>query len=427
MSSQIQTLIRDGDCILWHHYKRCAFDLSGTGSHGEIVDINFTGDGIQFEFDAGDVEVTNSVALQLTTYTLVVYGDLGLGDFAGQQAIMTKYDAGGATFNWYHETVPEYRLGPSGVGGDATNAKLQTDIIGTKYHAISFTDGGTPEGWIDGASAGSYDFTCDINSNDANIHIGNRYVLTSNNEGIYRDALIFNRALTAPEHAALYSELQSMERKFDSRPFANFNGNDWHMRDGIKQSSSAVTAGNIENSGFKIFSGGYKISYETVNGRTHPVLECTADGACYIPTSYFSQSDSESAYGEWTFWANKTADSSIKLRFVSDDPDKTASWNGYLLNMGTAENIGITKYTAGGTTVLMTSDDDYISTGTWNKIKVTRSGTGEFSVYVEGVLVSTAGGSGTNPVTDNTHTTADYLVFDNDAGDKVALLAKKTT
>jgi hypothetical protein len=35
-------------------------------------------------------------------------------------------------------------------------------------------------------------------------------------------------------------------------------------------------------------------------------------------------------------------------------------------------------------------------------------------------LVDVSGGSGTNPVTDNTYTTSNYLVVDNDAGDQVS-------
>ena len=68
----------------------------------------------------------------------------------------------------------------------------------------------------------------------------------------------------------------------------------------------------------------------------------------------------------------------------------------------------------------------YIAINTWYRIRITRSTSGVFTVYILGgnftnwTLVSTTGGSGTNPVTDNTYTTSSYFVMDLDANDRVS-------
>lgn len=56
-----------------------------------------------------------------------------------------------------------------------------------------------------------------------------------------------------------------------------------------------------------------------------------------------------------------------------------------------------------------------------------------FAVFIKGgsfgddwTLVSTAGGSGTNPVTDSTYTTSEYFVLDLDAGDRIANIKIKS-
>lgn len=62
----------------------------------------------------------------------------------------------------------------------------------------------------------------------------------------------------------------------------------------------------------------------------------------------------------------------------------------------------------------------------------TRTQTGVFTVYIKGgafgnvyTLVSTAGGSGSNPATDNTYTSSNFCVLDLDANDRIANLVFK--
>ena len=76
--------------------------------------------------------------------------------------------------------------------------------------------------------------------------------------------------------------------------------------------------------------------------------------------------------------------------------------------------------------------NSYLPCGTWYRIKITRSITGNFTTLVKGgslvptigydgwTLVSTTGGSGTNPVIDNTYTTSEYLILKAAAGDRIA-------
>jgi hypothetical protein len=74
----------------------------------------------------------------------------------------------------------------------------------------------------------------------------------------------------------------------------------------------------------------------------------------------------------------------------------------------------------------MYSNMNYIKNFIWYRVRITRTITGIFTVWIKGdifsdwTLISTIGGSGTNPATDNTHTTSRYFVLDLDTNDCVA-------
>jgi len=72
---------------------------------------------------------------------------------------------------------------------------------------------------------------------------------------------------------------------------------------------------------------------------------------------------------------------------------------------------------------------DYVQNDTWYNVRITRTTAGVFTVWIKSptdtnfptwTLIDTTGGSGTNPVTDNTYTTSNYIVIDADTGDKIA-------
>jgi hypothetical protein len=147
-------------------------------------------------------------------------------------------------------------------------------------------------------------------------------------------------------------------------------------------------------------------------------LECTVAGT--IATL------SGQAYGTWEWDMLKGADgNSSIISLISDaigtDFSSSPDWNGYALILNSSEAVLINKYIASTSrTSLFSSANSYININQWYHVKVTRTKAGVFTVWVDDVLLDVSGGSGTNPVTDTTHSTSVLTVLDNDAGDRVA-------
>jgi Concanavalin A-like lectin/glucanases superfamily len=139
-------------------------------------------------------------------------------------------------------------------------------------------------------------------------------------------------------------------------------------------------------------------------------------GIAYIP--------SNTAYGTWEFDVYKSG--SIYMPIISDGYLGDIQNDGYLLNIRSTGSIYFRK-TGGSSTIFFTTAASYMTNDTDYRIKITRSSAGVFTVYIKGgefgwdswTLVDVSGGSGTNPVTDNTYTTSSYFVADLDNKDKV--------
>lgn len=147
-------------------------------------------------------------------------------------------------------------------------------------------------------------------------------------------------------------------------------------------------------------------------------LECTSAGKIAIP--------SKQAYGTWEFDLFCDVASYSVISFVSNS--NNISYNTseayYQFIIGPTADIGIRK---ANTAFLMLTELNYISLKTWHRVKIIRENNGRFTIYIKGgsfgntwTLVSTTGGSGTNPVTDNTYTTSNYFVAVLNPGDKIA-------
>ena len=142
------------------------------------------------------------------------------------------------------------------------------------------------------------------------------------------------------------------------------------------------------------------------------------DGVAYIPQ--------DKAYGTWEFdtYLASGASGYLLSRFISDN------------NAGTSDRYTLNLYRADGTikfykdaTPLFTTDTSYISTDTWYRFKIIRTSDHHFTVYIKGgafgwddwIIVSTAGGSGSNPTTsdDDDYPNSNYFVVNIDSGDKI--------
>lgn len=141
-------------------------------------------------------------------------------------------------------------------------------------------------------------------------------------------------------------------------------------------------------------------------------LECITAGTIAIP--------SKQAYGTWEFDWYKGATTEPIYSFIANNLKPYGYNNGYSILPYTTR-----FYFSNGTVYLGYTNINVITSNTWYRFKITRSTSGVFTLYIKGgtfgtnswTLVSTVGGAGTNPVTDNTYTTSEYFVLDIDAGD----------
>lgn len=178
--------------------------------------------------------------------------------------------------------------------------------------------------------------------------------------------------------------------------------------------SLGATDGDLND--FIPSTGTWKISEDG----TDKWLECVSAGIAYIP--------SEQAYGTWEFDLNKAASSNPSVIFTAETNAgiSDSSQNGYTVIISSTETVSLREGVAGVVTTKLITASAYVAALTKYTIRVTRDYTGEFTVYLKGgafttwTLIDVSGGSGTNPVTDNTITTSKYTVIDLDAGDKIS-------
>jgi len=144
------------------------------------------------------------------------------------------------------------------------------------------------------------------------------------------------------------------------------------------------------------------------------VLSCTSAGTVASPSTQ--------SYGSWEFdWYKELDNNTIQVFPLC--PTVDLSTGRYSVTIFNNESIGVRR----DTTNLNQTVSSYIQIGTWYRIKLTRTLDGEFTAYIKGgtfgnndwTLISVSGGSGTNPVTDNTYTAPQYFVLDFDAGDRI--------
>ena len=162
----------------------------------------------------------------------------------------------------------------------------------------------------------------------------------------------------------------------------------------------------------------------TVSGATvkYDGLVNTGAGIAYI--------NQDKAYGTWEFDVNKGADgNALVIAFINDLASRSSN-DGYEIELGVTETIYLVERIDGAYNPLFITAASYIAINTDYRIKITRSLAGVFTVYIKGgtfgwddwTTVSVAGGSGTNPVTDTTYTTSNYLVADLDNTDTISNL-----
>lgn len=139
--------------------------------------------------------------------------------------------------------------------------------------------------------------------------------------------------------------------------------------------------------------------------------------------------NSQQAFGVWEWdWYKGGTGNEFTASFIAP---KRNIVNTYIFQVYSTEGFFFTRFDGVTEIILSSTISSYIQNNTWYRIRITRTLTGSFALLIKGgnftptagydgwTLVSTTGGSGTNPVVDLTYTTSNFMVFDLDAGDRI--------
>lgn len=180
----------------------------------------------------------------------------------------------------------------------------------------------------------------------------------------------------------------------------------------------------LSNTPWQISTGTWKVSTEVIGTVRCKVIECVTAGILYMPVEKMNQSKTEAAYGKWEFWLYKGADGNhFNIQLIGDmiGGYEGSGQDGYNFYISATEDIVITRSDNGSrATYPMYTSASYVLNTTWYKFTITRTSAGIFTVWMNDILIDVSGGGGTNPsAADTTHTTANYICLDLDAGDKL--------
>ncbi len=192
--------------------------------------------------------------------------------------------------------------------------------------------------------------------------------------------------------------------------------------DDVPPTLADVTGANekIGLTEFKNFNGTFMVT-EDSNGRKWIESNTTGGREFYIPSTQ--------AYGTWIWKFN--AANQIFAMFTSDiveDFDAAGSATGYYWKAASDGSLRLQKRTSGTDVSLAKTAASYFTLGVDYDMAFTRNYAGIFTTYIKGgsefstwTLVDVTGGSGSNPVTDNTITTSKFSVmFAQNAGEKMS-------
>jgi len=150
---------------------------------------------------------------------------------------------------------------------------------------------------------------------------------------------------------------------------------------------------------------------------------CTSAGTTYVASTQ--------AYGVWEFDVEKVDESAEVTIYISSDSYDILSANNYRLRFDALERISFAIMTNGVAVTLFRTSASYFDITDKYRVKVIRLIDGTFFVYIkygefgnDYVLVDTAGGLGSNPLVDNTHTSSAFLISELKTNAKFGNLTK---
>lgn len=428
--AQIPAFFSTGDATLLAYYEWDAqtgnvSDLSGKGEDATItgqavvvsdrigVTSTFTGTGNRAAIASPATDLANITAnaagMAISTWFKL---DANVTD----KVLVAQQDGAGTGQSWIV-------INDSGVANEVATY-LGGTVLRSTYSAqvgewvnvvVNYTAAGELQMWINGVAPGnSAKDVRSINQNaDGDILFTVDKALANSFDGAINQTLIFDREL-------LQEEIEALANKGVVQ-FAGAYG---------AVETTDYTDGYLGNTPFQVSTGTHKISTDSILGNDIKVIECVAAGVVYLNLDEVEIGTTEAAYGTWEFGIYKDLDASVTDVLVCADViggTTATGQDGYGMRISSTESVDLFECTNGTPTNLFSSDTSYVNVQTWYGLKLTRTPAGEFEASIAGpgfanefapILIAGAG-TGTNPVTDTTTTSGNYIVLDLDAGDKI--------
>jgi len=270
------------------------------------------------------------------------------------------------------------------------------------------------------------DTAIDITSPDLLEHTYS-FVISATKINIYKDGIKviadrdwvgvngFSTLILGQGGGIRFTNMEAQDIQIYNRALSEQEAKDYHnqfVKPVILSDYKYDAVGNFPKNYIK-GTGTYEIVEDT-NGEKS--LKCTSAGTCAI--------QSKTAYGEWEFDYYHAQNAYKYLEFINNNKNNVNSNNSYGISPNSNNGLRLRK----ANVTLFETVNDYIKQLTWYRIRITRTTDGEFTIYIRSdedsnftnwTLVDTTGGSGTNPVVDNTYTTSKYQVFDLDTNDEL--------
>ena len=189
---------------------------------------------------------------------------------------------------------------------------------------------------------------------------------------------------------------------------------------GWNRSFGNENSGELSNTGWRIYSGTWQVKNQGDADETKKQIVCVGSGIIYRYAPF--------AYGtwKWDMYKGGAVTQPEFMPFATNFNGRgDASCNGYTALLGSSENVRLASITASSVALIISSAASYIPETGWFSVMLKRyaGGLGKWYMYIKGgtfttwTLVSVAGGSGTNPVNDNTFTSGMWMSFDIDSLD----------
>ena len=386
-------------------------DISGNGNNGVISgNVHNTKNGLSFNNSTGTATISSSTNPLNNDFT-----------FSVRFKLRSAANPGRLFQSQYIFIYPQGVSGEIWVTRDAgtTYSKAGNNLqsLQNKWITISIlsTNNGTTNFYFDGLLQGTINQSAGTPlSSVGSWTIGNRSDLVRQFDGEIQDIRIHNRLLTPAEIRQYHNQFDTpyLLEDFSTLPI-----------DG----SNVLPQGMIAGTG--LFKGNILLNDVVSGGLRLPknkrFLQCTQAGTISFPSQWVSGS----VEIDWYKGINTTSKIIVINSSYREYPNTV---NSYEIDLGPTKNIAIYKANATTYSSLIVSAISYFQENTWYTTRIECTPAGQFTLLIKGglfvptagrngwTLVSTTGGSGTNPVVDATYNSSSYGVLSCGVGDCVA-------